>query len=232
MNIRLVVCTPAYDGNVNHGYMLSFLELERKCAERNITLDIVFTAKESLITRARNYLCDKFMKVPDATHLLFIDADIQFNTDDILRMVDADVPLIGGVYPKKTFEWKKGREGPVMNYVVVPWTPTDVIPDVQKPQSVMFVGTGMMLIKREVLESMMASYPDDWYDIDDDKYFKFFDCAIHDKAYLSEDYYFCHRWRKLGGTVYAAYWTRSTHWGLHGYEGDIVSFALKLAATS
>jgi hypothetical protein len=55
---------------------------------------------ESLITRARNNLTDMFL-ASDCSHLFFIDADINFRTEDVLRMMEYDVPVLAGVYPKK-----------------------------------------------------------------------------------------------------------------------------------
>ena len=36
------------------------------------------------------------MELPDATHLLFIDADIKFRVEDIVKMIQADKSLIIG----------------------------------------------------------------------------------------------------------------------------------------
>lgn len=231
MKKHIIVCTPVYDGTVHHGFMLSYLELVNKCKERGIHVDIIFTVRDSLITRSRNFLCRDFLQQHTATHMLFIDSDIQYSVDDVLQMLDADVPLIGGVYPKKHIAWDK-HMGPLMNYVVVPLPNLEYIPDINSPHEVAYVGTGLMLIQRHVLEQMMEAFPKDRYMIDDIEYTQFFNCEIVDNQYLSEDYYFCHRWRLLGGKVYAAYWTRTTHWGLHGFEGNVVDFAKKLSATS
>jgi hypothetical protein len=64
-----------------------------------------YMMNESLITRARNGMAYDFMQ-SDATHLMFIDADITFDPKDIVRMIDADKDIICGLYPKKEINWQ------------------------------------------------------------------------------------------------------------------------------
>lgn len=230
MSVKLVICTPAYDGQVNHRYMLSYIKLHTLCIQRNIEVVVIFTAKDSMITRARNFLCKSFLDIDNATHLLFVDADIQYEPEDVLRMLDADVPLIGGVYAKKTMERDHITGKQIVNYCVVPAEGTTIVNDLTKPHPVLFVGTGLMLLKREVLETMIRAFPDDFYFAEpNEKFYRFFDTERVGSAYLSEDYFFCHKWRSLGHTVYAAYWTRTVHWGMHGYEGNVLASALPSA---
>ena len=228
----ILVCTPAYGGNMNFEYVLSLLRLEKACQHAGITLDYSFLANESLIPRARNYLCAEFLEKSHVTHLLFVDADIQFQPDDVIRMIRADVPVLGGLYPKKRLNWERMQLGkqtaPMLDYVIMPNNNSPPITDIYQPQPVRFIGTGLMLIQRKVLNEMLdkeKDNPDFWYWADNKKYFKFFDCITKDQIYLSEDYFFCERWRELGGTVHAAYWTRCTHWGIFGFAGNVVESA-------
>lgn len=228
---KVLICTPAYGGNMGFEYVISLLRLDHALRARNIGVDYAFLANESLIQRARNYLCKQFMDAESFTHLLFIDADIQFQPDDILRMIDAQVPLIGGVYPKKKIHWDRNTAGGtsmahMLDYVVTPLDASTTISNIYEPQPVKYVGTGCMLIAREVLEAMQIAAPDRWFFAEGVKYYAFFDCIFaEDKTYLSEDYYFCNVWRNLGGTVYAAYWTRLTHWGIQGFDGNIFAIS-------
>lgn len=214
---------------MNFQYVLSIIKLDRLCSQEGIDIDYSFIAHESLIPRGRNYLCDNFLK-SKCTHLLFIDADIQFEAEDIVRMIRKDVPLIGGVYPKKKLHWDRihGRVSTMarlLDYVVTPISDTDVIENIYEPFPVRYVGTGLMLIQRQVLEKMKAAFPMRMYYAEGKPYQLFFDCVIKDGQYLSEDYYFCDVWREMGGTVYAAYWTRTTHWGLMNYDGNILAMS-------
>lgn len=223
----VLVCTPALSGDMNFQFVLSLIQLDRLCHENGIVIDYQFVAHESLIPRARNYLCDIFLHQSTHTHLLFLDADIEFHPEDIIKMIRSDVDLIGGVYPKKKINWERCSDGALggdishmLDYVVTPLAgagSNDVHDNLPKP--VKYVGTGMMLIKRNVLQKIAEKDPGLIYYANGRPYYLYFHCTIHEGEYLSEDYYFCEMWRRAGGVVYAAYWTRATHWGLMGYRG-------------
>lgn len=98
---RLFVATPMYGGQCFGSYTKSLLDLSRVCQAHGITAQFSFIFNESLITRARNYLVDEFMR-SDFTHLMFIDSDIDFNPNDVLSLLALNKPIIGGPYPKKS----------------------------------------------------------------------------------------------------------------------------------
>lgn len=98
--VKLFVATPMY-GGFSHGlYLKSCLDLQTLCSKHGIECRFSFLFNESLITRARNYLVDEFLR-SDCTHLMFIDADINYNPIDILALLTIDKDIIGAPYPKK-----------------------------------------------------------------------------------------------------------------------------------
>ena len=102
---KLFVATPMY-GGMNHGlYMKACLDLQGVCVQYGIQIKFSFLFNESLITRARNYLVDEFLR-SDSTHLLFIDSDISFQPKDVIALLALDRDVIGGPYPKKAIKWK------------------------------------------------------------------------------------------------------------------------------
>lgn len=155
---------------------------------------------DSLVSRARNTLSAAFLK-SDATHLLFIDSDMTFFPQDVARLLSHDVDIVGGFYPKKQPElaW-------VCNVA------SGELPDARGLQRVRYMGTGFMLIKREVFERMRAEFPELAYRPDsnpEETEWDFWQVGVyHNKAdgfrrYLSEDWYFCQRCLDMGITVYA-----------------------------
>ena len=139
-------------------------------------------ANESLVTRGRNTLVSFFMENPKATHLMFIDADIEFNAEDILRMVAYNKPIVVGAYPKKAVNWdsiiQAARnesfeetaatiEGHSSNYVVNFEFNTDEngnrLPQVQVVDNLIKLkdaGTGFMLIQKDVIQQMFDNHPE------------------------------------------------------------------------
>ena len=92
-NKHIFIATPCYGGQIGEPYFRSMMRLAILCNKYDIQFTVSTLANESLITRGRNTLVSFFMEHPDATHLFFIDADIEFDPNDLLRMVAYDRPV-------------------------------------------------------------------------------------------------------------------------------------------
>ena len=169
---KLFVATPMYGGQCNGLYMKACLDLQGMCTQYGIEVRFSFLFTESLITRARNYLVDEFLR-SGYSHLLFIDSDILFNPQDVLALLAIDKDIIGGPYPKKSINWKNvfngakkvltdpnfdadnfspgELEGLTGDYVFNP-VPGTTSFKVTEPLEVMEIGTGFMLVKKEVFD--------------------------------------------------------------------------------
>jgi len=252
---KLFIATPMYGGMAFGLYMKSCLDLQMTMAQYGIEVKFSFLFNESLITRARNYLVDEFLRT-DYTHMMFIDSDIHFGPKDILALLALDKDVIGGPYPKKSINWGNiahaARNHPDMDpgalqelvgeYVfnVVKGTQSF---QVSEPLEVMEIGTGHMLIKRHVFEKMAAKYPNIRYkpdhvgqaNIDGSRYIHaYFDTVIDSKEsitgggserYLSEDYMFCQMWRKMGGKIHLCPWMKLQHIGSYAFSGNMPAVA-------
>ena len=102
----LFVATPMYGGLCTGGYTTGILNCTQEFLNNGVKMYYSYMQNESLITRARNGMAYDFLDTPDATHLMFIDADITFNPADIVKMIKADKDIICGLYPKKEINWK------------------------------------------------------------------------------------------------------------------------------
>jgi len=102
---KLFVATPMYGGNCHGLYTKTSLDLQGLCAKYGVEIRFSFLFNESLITRARNYLVDEFLR-SGFTHLLFIDSDIAYDPNDVMALIALDKDVIGGPYPKKSINWK------------------------------------------------------------------------------------------------------------------------------
>jgi hypothetical protein len=102
--ISIFIGTPAYGGMTSSFYTQSMTQLFHIAGKHGITVGLETIANESLITRARNNVLVDFLD-SGFSHLIFIDADIQFNPMDIFKLVLHKKEVVGGAYPMKGLNW-------------------------------------------------------------------------------------------------------------------------------
>jgi len=222
-NTNIFFATPCYGGLLTDQFFLSMFRISQLLIKHGINFRITTLRNESLISRARNILSAMFMQ-SDATHMMFIDADIEFPEDAILRMLGMDKTFIAGAYPKKTL--------PIDYAINLKYTNKErtQVRMENGAVEVLDASTGFMLIHRSVFDKMRQEYPELHYKNDssidpvyDPFCYSFFD-TMHDprdNRYLSEDYTFCRRWQKIGGEIWLDPSTKLSHVGSYTFEGDV-----------
>ena len=234
MNLHLVIGTPMYGGMCTSEYTQSLLNLSESANKSDVKLTTIFLGNESLIQRGRNTVAHHFMNLPDATHLLFIDADIKFRTEDIVRMIQADKSLIIGPVGLKGYNWEEirqaavngeddiGRTGGVFNINKLPGI--DMV-DENTPFEIEHGGNAFMMIRRDVFETLKPHtpiYTNGGRSLPDgSEIYDYFRVEINKDTnhLLSEDYFLCHSYRQLGGKVWCAPWVETGHFGSHLFNG-------------
>ena len=243
--IHIFICTPMYGGQCHGAYTQSLLGLNQVFTD-GTKISYGFMFNESLIQRGRNALVQHARKT-DFTHLMFIDSDIRFNPHDLKRMVEADVDVIGGIYPKKEINWETAiaahQRGIPLDQLkhytgafvvnLVGYAPSMTVP-IDKPAEVANLGTGFMLIKRHVFDKLekkklVQKYRNDVGDLNKnvgygEEITEFFSCPIEEgtRRLLSEDYAFCQLVRKAGMKVWCAPWVKLAHVGSYIFEGHLI----------
>lgn len=215
--IHLHIGIPCYGGMVSEPTMTSFLRFILLAQQAGLNWSLDTMVNESLVTRARNNLMAKMMTNTQATHFMFIDADIRFEPDAILRMLACDKDVIGGLYPKKALP---------VNYVINLKPETKIQGDIFTVDT---MGTGFLLFKRDVYTKLIAAHPETKY-VDDvglgkqyePMMYSIFDCKIDERGhYLSEDWLFCRRWQAIGGEIWAHGKVLLNHIGHYEFQGDL-----------
>ena len=247
---------PCYGGQITEPCFTSFLRFILMASKSGLQWSLDTMVNESLVTRARNNLMAKMMTNTAATHFMFIDADIRFQPESIFMMLAADKDVIGGPYPKKSINWgnvaETARRNPDLNpkelenlvgeYVFNVVKGTQQF-QVSEPLQVMEIGTGHMMIKRQVFEKLAEAFPNIRYkpdhvgqaNFDGSRYIHaYFDTVIDTKEsivgggsdrYLSEDYMFCQLWRKMGGQIFLCPWMKTQHIGTYAFTGNMPAVA-------
>jgi hypothetical protein len=252
---KLFLATPMYGGQCAGMFTKSIADLSALCTNYGIPLQLYFLFNESLITRARNYCVDEFMR-SEAEHLMFIDSDIGFNPHDVIALMalQAQEPekynIIGGPYPKKCISWEKIKlavdkgladEDPgnldkyVGDYVFNPKQNTGSIA-IGEPCEVLEIGTGFMMITKDACKKFVEAYPQYSYRPDhvrteafdgSREIMQFFQAEIDPKSkrYLSEDYWFCQKVQEIGLSTWFCPWMKLQHVGSYIFGGSLADLA-------
>lgn len=245
---KFFIATPCYGGALTEPYFRSVIKLMTFFNSHRIPLAFGTIANESLVTRARNVLLAYFL-ASDYTHLLFVDADIEFKTEDVLKLYAHDKDVVVGAYPKKGVNWNHIKESILID-PSKQHTPQQ-IGALGSDYAINFkfkdrenktvsvengliplhdAGTGFMMIKREAVLKILKEYPDIKYNNDvqgvnpelKDHFYALFDTMIDpkDRRYLSEDYTFCRRWQDIGGDIWLDPSISLNHYGSFCFQGN------------
>ena len=211
---RVHICMPCYGGMLTEQTFMSFIKWSNTARQLGLEWTIETMTNESLITRARNTLTAKFLVNNESTHIMFIDADIGWEPWHLLVLLNRDVDVIGGLYPMKSLPIKwcvNGFDGAEQG--------ADGLQEVTK------TGTGFLLIKRHVFDKL-NTHPavkpfknDIGLPVNLDPYMKtYFDTAVRENRYYSEDWMFCENWRDIGGKVWVDKRVLLRHMGSYVFD--------------
>ena len=209
MTDGILFCTPCYGGMVTEPHFASCLQLKEALTEQQVPHAWYTLGNESLVTRARNNCARFFLKETDFSHMMFIDADIEFQPDDVGKLWAMQKDVAVGVYRMK----KKGSK-------YAAWVDGALIADLavrHQPMVVDYAGTGFMMIHRDVFELIEKATPEMAHQDADGPTHAFFDTAIEDDVYLSEDYFFCKRFNEVGGEIWMDPSVKLKHHGTCAY---------------
>ena len=251
---KLFLAAPMYGGACMGIFAKSVADLTAMFAANGLELRSYFLFNESLITRARNYCVDEFLR-SDCSHMMFIDSDIGFDPRDIVAMMalqsdESDYDVLAGPYPKKTISWEKIKlavdkgvadddpnvlEKFVGDYVFNPKSGNGTI-RIDEPVEVSEVGTGFMMTRRSTFEKFRDAYPQYHYKPDHVRtehfdgtreIMQYFQAEIdpESKRYLSEDYWFCQKLTQVGGKIWYCPWMKLTHAGSYLFGGSLADLA-------
>lgn len=246
---KFFIATPCYGGMLMEPYFRSTVKMMTFFNQHQIPLAFGTIANESLVTRARNVLLAYFL-ASDYTHLMFIDADIEFGVEDIMKLYAANKDVVVGAYPKKGVAWQRIKENMQINDPLKPFSDREIasygsdyavnFKFLNKEAKTIAVenglvklhdaGTGFMMIKREAILKLIRAYPEIKYNNDvqisnaslTDHFYALFDTMIDptDKRYLSEDYTFCRRWQDIGGDIWLDPTISLNHYGHFCFQGN------------
>ena len=215
---KVYVAVPAYpDGTVQYLCVMSLLKLKDAFNKAGIAHEIWVERGFPWLSLARDDLAYKFLQ-SDCTDMLFIDCDVGFHADGILKMMSRDEPVIFIAYPKK---------GENAGYAVD--MDIDENSQIMVNDSVLFkanhIGLGCAKIKRHVFEMILEAHPEIEYNWGPDQVrYNFFPVQIKDRSPKPEDASFSEFWTELGGSIWVLADVFTTHTGVKTWEGNFYNF--------
>jgi len=242
---KILIAIPCYQGLVHMKCMEQCMELIQELPKLNIDYEFFSITVDSLIPRARNISAMKFLK-SDCTHLLFIDADIIFTPNDVIKLLEANKPIICGTYPKKCLDFNLLKQNILLSESLEHLISRSVnyalnffeTPKNQPVIEVMDAPTGFMLIRKNVFFQMINTFPDIRYKNDINVYkqyeykeffYDFFQTGVFEHRYLSEDFGFCRKLQELKIPIYVDLSVNLIHVGNFYYFGcPLKRYGLKL----
>jgi len=241
--IKVFFATPCFGAQVSCNYTHSLIQTIKLLSNHNIDSVYAFLPNQ-IVTRARNLLTHMFLKT-DATHLFFIDADIQFRPEDVLEMIHNNKSICVGLYANKDYIVNSNHDTNDANdandansdffFKCIQYSSTfeqninSLVNN--KLIKIKHGATGFMIIERDVLihlKNIVKSYIHN-----DETVHAFFNCEVHNNTYLTEDYYFCQLWKNychdynlqnpnsmLDDSIWADLSICLNHEGWHSYKGN------------
>jgi hypothetical protein len=212
------IALPAYDFKVSLKLAVSLARFTQVAGQHGINVHIGSICGCSVVSRARNLLV-KDMLETNATDLLFIDSDINFEPEHIFRL------MAWGADPKKGIVAGVPRTRSENKVYIADLDYDDNGELTMNGMGLVRgkrVATAFMLIRREVFEQMMEANPDwTYYDKRTDRMIPcLFDFKLTEEGYMGEDFLFCDRARELGFEVWIDPTITLGHMGIQEYTGN------------
>lgn len=232
---KIFIATPCFGGLVTQEYMESIIACT---GVLRVPVTLSLLGDDAMVSRARNTLLYQFWARSDASHILYIDADMGFPAEAPARLLAAGKDVVAGLYPIRDRFWDKTtqdhiRRGEPQETATLRYVgETDALHHYKEKGPLVqtyYAGTGFMMISRNAIDRMIKAYPETAYKrIDvaggsqEGEYYALFDGSICPKTgtYLSEDFTFCRRWREIGGEVWLDTSIELTHAGKACFQGN------------
>lgn len=212
----LMIGLPAYDHKVTAKMAISLMKLSQDVLQHGINIQVSLVAGCSVVSRARNLVVYEFLQ-SKCDHLLFIDSDMTFEPESVLRLLawNQDRAIVAGAYEAR-------KEGKVFILTLDGGPNGEVIMDQFGLVKARRVATGFMMIHRRVFEGLAEKHPE-WYHQDHSspaKLYSFFDFLTTPDGYMGEDFLFCKRAEEAGFDIWIDPTIKLGHMGVHEFRSD------------
>lgn len=211
---NVMIAAPSYDGTLTVWHASALSETCKAGLAKDINVYCIYMSYDSLVQRARNDIVQLALD-QEVDDLVFIDCDVDWNPEDFFKLLEYDVDVVGGIYPKKGDE----EDYPVKALNQNLTFEENGLVEVEG------IATGFLRLTRKALQ-MVSDDSIEYNESHKPKPIKMiFDIVVDEKGELiSEDIVFCRKWRKLGGKVWLDPSIKLSHVGTKRWNGDFLSW--------
>ena len=228
---KVIIATPFYELKGFSPYITSLVNTCRLLQAVGIDYRFMELSGDSYVHRARNTMCDMFLRDPDATDLFFIDSDMSWDPKAFLTMCVLPDDVVGAAYPVKN-NWQA-------------WTSIPALEDLGTEKRLRgrplgdgkhliearVLAGGFLRIKRSVLERFREHFKDAWYQEPttdptnpEHKFTRFFGSESINHIFFGEDHYFAKHLRDMGIKMFIYPDVDIVHWGYKDFSGNYDKF--------
>jgi len=216
---KIMLGLPTYDFKISAKLAISLASFCVQAQKHGVDIQICNISGCSVVSRVRNLIASDFLQ-SDCTDLMFIDSDINFDAEDIFRLMAWNSDPKKGIVAGIPVARKKGKV-----YISTLDTDDDehIFMDKMGLVRAKRVATAFMIIRRDVFTQLKDAHPE-WVYHDEkkvgDEMIAFFDFALKDGNYIGEDFLFCDRARELGFEVWIDPTIKLGHMGVEEFAGS------------
>jgi hypothetical protein len=212
---KIMIATPAYGGNVNIQYLLSFTQTVNLLESVGVKTQPLLVSSGSLLVAERNRLTQAFWE-SDCTHMLCIDADLGWPAEALVAMINFEKEFVAGVYPARNgdnqfiFRPIKNEDDSIVRDK-----------DFKHLLKMEYIPAGFMLIARSAIEKMRNKHIDLYYEPKDKRNnpeagYCFFNTEVWEGEFWGEDFVFCRKAREAGVDIWVDPLIQFNHAGTVG----------------
>lgn len=208
-----MIGTPCYDGRVDVTYTSSLFYTTKAAAKKNIEILPLWVSFDALIQRARNDTLHLAVEA-NVDDLVWIDSDIEWEPQHFFRLLDHNVDVVGGTYPKKS-------DNP--DFVLRQLTRRPINP-VSKLMQVDGLGTGFARMSRRALQYLWNNSTP-YLDPKDMKQRRMIcDVIVTNSGLMSEDIYMFEKLQQGGFPIWLDTSIVCNHTGTKKFSGDFLQW--------
>lgn len=215
--MRVLIATPSYSAMFPDDYVASLIQTIHALNDAGIAYNWIYLSKCSFLPQARDILADIFLSHSAFTHLLFIDSDMRWTPDTAPKLLSHNAPVVAAPAISRT------EENATWNFTPIPGES----PNENGLLRVKQIGTGVMLISRDTLESVAStatSYGAPMHALGGKMIKNIFPTAIINNVFHGEDFTFCATLTSLSIPIAVDTTLAVGHLGSKWYTGDVSVF--------